>query len=461
MFTCDKDEFLKWQQDFINRNGGIKVPHTWFDEVEANHAALREKLGGVTKVFTIEFKESIIDLDFKIIHPLTWDLVTLIPRYFHEYKLRRIDLKIPVVQSGKQFGMRRAKHIQFWMKKNNVSEDIIKVVNNILSKLGEHWSAAKTKDIVMKVMISTDPKAFSMIGHYGPDNGSCFRQRSSNQLHKYHLGRYLNSYVVLVGETDNLMVEDTINNPNAIVKSRAWGLANKDLTIYSVLNNYTQTSYHIGNVYNALSMAFGELLGIKNNVPEIYDGRVKVTNAYQNSGFIRSFCTKETIFEDQDFVLTRYNTNDMCTCYRCSSQIFREDSTVVDDNRVCSSCLSKIAVCFVTKKPTLQSYDAKIDGQIVKISYRLVSNGQFRKCEYNLVYYPANEIVELRDGSNCSKEAAEKLSYKPCPSCNLWAHWSRFRDEPFPENPEKPNKICIFCVNLVKNKKEMLTSVGL
>jgi hypothetical protein len=408
------EDFKKWYQEFLGKYSGFRTSDKWFNRVEENHQNLRNKIGGVRLTLPIELKDVIPAVNFDDIDKITHQLLVQIPQYFYDYKFNRKDLCVPTVGRGEQLGMKFGKHIQTWCNRNNVSQEIKDGVAKVMSSLGEAWARSKTQKVKLYVTMTTDPKAFCMIGHYGVDYGSCFKQGGCNQSHKYMIGQTPNTYVLLVsnGPDDFEKVHEN-NSTKSTILARYWGVANEDLDIFGLVNWYQKKNEPEGNVYNATEQFFAELLGVEK--AKKYTEQIKVPPVFQNKVINWCICKPDRSFSPQTFAMMDKYLSNLQKCSVCSDTFsYPDEGKEADHVLVCNQCADKSNICEFSGKATFKPLVKAVhfSGKEIMISETLVKERVF--IEFDGVLYHNSLLIRLENNHFIKKDDSD--NYKKCAS---------------------------------------------
>lgn len=257
-FKDSYSEFDEWYNDFYALKRGF-IPNdlrAWFERVEDTHRTLREIIGGirVCSEYMLEAYQSVPPQE--IMDEIIRSLRIYLPDYFADERVSVADLSSPNLPSG----MKTSKHIMqyatdFWGK----THVYLPEVNKIVSKLGEAWAKAKTTEATIYTVLSTAAKAFCLLGHYGPDNNSCFRQGTGNSVSKYNLGERNNSFVFLIRSSPIRVFEP--ENSDTIL-ARMWGFVNTKDNVVNFCNYYPKAGFVEGNAFEACRRQAAQILGL-------------------------------------------------------------------------------------------------------------------------------------------------------------------------------------------------------
>jgi hypothetical protein len=233
-FKDNPEEFFGWFAKFHNKERGYapgSVP-AFFDNVEKKHADIREIINGVRVNNEFVLDNIRLQPDAAKIDPLIDELSRVLPYYLVDNLFERAVLYKPNLDNG----MRTGKHIAQYAARNYPSS-YIERVNNIVSKLGECWANTKTITVTLNTTLSTSAKAFVMLGHYGPDNASCFGQTGCNAINKFTLAECKNTFVFLIKDKEGRIYEPT-NSKNTL--ARLWGFMDIENKVVNFCNYYSR-----------------------------------------------------------------------------------------------------------------------------------------------------------------------------------------------------------------------------
>ncbi len=287
----DKDDFVSWFGDFVDTFGGSRPENynKWFDMVEENHVQIRRLLGGVKKHFVVKITDKVADADEDACEPMVNAITKNLPYYLSDYGMVKADLLKPMIS-----GIKTSKHISYYLASRRPGVKEKKEVETAIAKLGEEWAKSKTVEQEITCTITTDPKAFCLLGHYGPDNCSCFRQTAGNARHKYNLGAISNTFVVLF-RSGNIVVDEPQNSKNTL--ARMWGFYNPKDDVLNFCNYYKDRDLTDGNAIEALRQVCADMLEVDEKKIKRADQMIRKgvgvevwlnSNAVQNWSFYES-----------------------------------------------------------------------------------------------------------------------------------------------------------------------------
>lgn len=427
MIKSNHDEFWKWYRDFVRNKhrSTIHIDKSWPGKVDDAHQELREVLGGVSRTEDIVLKNVQAVVPFQMHDALSYELLLLIPKYFHEYAVNRTYFKVPVREVEPQKDVRHGKHIQHWMTKNQIDKETVQKVNNIVSKLGGIWSNYKTQNLVLKVKISTDPKDFALLGHRTVDPQSCFKHGGCNQVHKYILGASDHTFVCLVGCGPQFEDQDSVD-----LLARTWGFASADLDMFSIYNYYAKQEINQGNILQAISGMFAKVLGVE--TPHCDPNVPKLLTVYQNKGFGQNYRKSADVKIPAERSFDSYYANARfdSPCYKCTIHFIRDDIEVIEGKFVCSHCVQELPRCEYSGKRSIQPLINALgpDGNVIKISPAAVASGDFYTCNVTGTTVHKNNAVRATNGYWMAKTAAIEYGYSECPDCHYYLHWRNKAD---------------------------------
>jgi hypothetical protein len=259
-FVENYEEFEQWHNSF---ESGTRYNYccsrTWFDHVQERHQELRKTIGGIRIHSALELKDYQRAASESSCRVTIDQIVGLLPGYLGFYGLNRRDFLVPTLPSG----MRIGKHLIFYAERiAKLNREQIQTLNNLIARLGEHWANARTTKQTIHTTLTTSAKGFVLLGHYGPDNGSCFGQTSANVSHKYNLAERENTFVLLI-KNNKGRVDEPQNSQNTI--ARMWGFYKSNINGGTVnfCNFYARNSQYDNLLNgNALEICRQQAAGI-------------------------------------------------------------------------------------------------------------------------------------------------------------------------------------------------------
>lgn len=440
-----KQEFDAWFDNFHKQNKGMRVPPTWFDTFEKRHDKLREKLGGVSKSSVIEVDSISNPLEYNDIKDQLNKLIALVPEYFNQASqtINPMDLTVPFKKNEKS-EVRWGKSIQQYIKRLKNKDINEQEVNKVLSQLGEKWARCKIAKQPVAIEVTTDPRAFALLGHYPTDQNksgswSCFKQGAGHQMHKYMLALQENSYIILAGEKTGLV--DSLND----VKMRGWGIANGDLDIFNVCNVYFYKGTQEAIYLKSLDSFFSEFLGTKK--PIKISNKISVVGVFQNKHVNLSYTGPNVNFLHQEYIIKPTDGLDnMVHCARCRQADY--SPVLLDGARYCEECVRLYSyVCDLSGERTFQRLYAVRDRthNVIKVLQRYIADGTFVACALTGSFCHRDDMVLWLDGSKVSKFEVEERKYPKCESCDKYG-------PSVTKHPHKEQKLCQLCITTVSLK---------
>jgi hypothetical protein len=206
-------EFLEWHKEFVEQcaKGGYsygeskpspkwcpKDMQEWLDLIDKNHEKLREKIGGISKTTFIDPSKNDEDevvAPYQSVYDIMYYINYYMPGYYEKYGLTHEDFQHQKLKKLKNIGA--TKHILGYAKRAKVDEGKLAEVEKYVERLGQLFKKAKARKVKGYITMTTEPKAFCLLGQFGFDGG-CFAQGSFNSDKKYGLGVTENSFVLLI-----------------------------------------------------------------------------------------------------------------------------------------------------------------------------------------------------------------------------------------------------------------------
>ncbi len=306
----DYKEFHSWFQEFIEREKGYRPEniHSWFKSVEENHNELRKLIGGVRKHFIVRMEDTQSPADIIACKPYIDSIRDNMSTYIDGVHVKYSDM----LNANMPTGIKTSKHIMQYAanlsKIGLLKPECRKNVEKAVAKLGEQWAKAKTHKQEITVTISTAPKAFALIGHYGPDDCSCFRQGNTNAQHKFNLAVLSNTFVALFRE-GNIIVDEPKDSKN--VRARMWGFYNPMDEVINFCNFYRQGQFPNGNALSALKEVCGTLFDTSADEIKCTDNIIRIDQSCKvyhnvNSEQNWSLCSKDKKYIDQQILASNH-----------------------------------------------------------------------------------------------------------------------------------------------------------
>lgn len=232
------DVYLSFLEKFNKKFGNYRPDYItdWLIKHKKSHENLRKVLGGESSKFKIQMKIGQEKLSDKLCKEYAAQITKIMPAFWGTYCISETILKWPMYTHNidvhgttKKRQIRTSAFITGYAEKfAKISTENKKILNKILEQLGQHWSKLKDIDKEFLITLSTSPVAFVMIGHYGPDNNSCFRHGKENWKHKFKLSERKDTFVLLISSKN----EDNRYK----VLARQWGFYNDGM--FNICNLY-------------------------------------------------------------------------------------------------------------------------------------------------------------------------------------------------------------------------------
>lgn len=417
----DEVEFKEWFDQFHKTNTGFEPPKEWPTEVNKSKDKIRKLLGGVRKIMPIELENSYTPCDYSIIKDKVEQLQKLIPNYFSYYNLTTADMQYPLLQRTKFSGMAWPKHMKFWINMNNVPVGTQVSVRKIISELGDIWVTLKTQKQIMYANMTTDPKAFAYIGHYGPDTGSCFRQTKINQIHKYILGLEPESFVFLIQSSPDEELE-AAKKGNTLCRS--WGMPNKDLSVFHLGNYYPLANVSEANLHASIERFFGDFFGIKR--AKHFENNYTITGElYHNTNFRWSLCKPTPSISPHEFRVVKSGCLvGLIKCATCDNQISNNSAKMAFNQtyKFCEDCFNKLPICDWNHE---RWYGGGVtsaigrDGNRIRINPYFITSGTFVQSRYSNFYYHKDDCIKTDSGYFIGIKELKSYGYEKCKDCDF------------------------------------------
>jgi hypothetical protein len=241
--------FSRWNTSFVDKEGGHGHSYTnkvksFFDKVQDAHEEVRKAIGGIRLTCSIETPkpEDDVQIDVKGPEKTIENILSHLPNYLRDSNLTKEDLYSPTLPDG----IKTTKHILKYASKklddyNNLLYGApyvcMESVSKHVAQLGSDYTAKNPTGTTYGVVLTTAARAFLSIGHFGPDNGSCFGQGRQNYNHKFHIGVSPDTFVLLIKKKLGKLHEAT-NSPDTV--ARMWGFYSKNKI--SFCNYYSKGS---------------------------------------------------------------------------------------------------------------------------------------------------------------------------------------------------------------------------
>lgn len=340
-----KTDFKKWYEEYTKpydkQNVKLDID-TWFEKVDRNHSIIRRMIGGSTaEHLNINYKNPKEHISNEMIS----DIIIQIERISSDVQhlsvlLNRSMLKKPRYElddGRKKQEMSTStyinKYIMNALKNLHTSKDeLLRVqnsLNTIFSSVGVAWSILG-KEITVDVEIKTEPESFVKLGHYGPDNGSCFRFGGENVFHKFVLGQANDTFVLLVKK-------------DSIPIARYWGFFNKDHETINLCNGY-YTGIDKEYTDFVISKFIMEKFKLKNKHKGCID--IDPDLIYHNERRPElTFSHADFLSGKQELTIDTEGLFEMIECHGCG-EIVRSDRCIASNESLyCRDCFEATMMC--------------------------------------------------------------------------------------------------------------------
>lgn len=255
------ETFSKWSNSFFERYGGMRprLPN-WFNDVQKAHEDIREIIGDVRSSTIVEVEGFQGTPDVDACKPIIDAIFNKLPYLYGDTPIRKEHLFSPTLSNGRKTGKALLQYAERYSKVQypdpNIAKAFLDILNNDVAKLGEQWAKVKTTDQEVVCLITTAAKAFVALGHFGPDNNSCWGQSGGNCNHKYLLGTIPDTFVCLI-KTTSSRVEEPLDSKTVL--GRLWGFIRND--IVNFCNFYPAPGFCEGNALEICRGAAASILG--------------------------------------------------------------------------------------------------------------------------------------------------------------------------------------------------------
>lgn len=407
----DFEKFQRWfVADFMGRNGGFCPTDLlrWHTKVSKAHASLRHKMKCVKAQALIKLTSGQKIPSEQVIKPIADKIQKLIPEYLTHYSFEPNIFQNPLIPSinhGTHKTVKLTKHIANFTLEN-FGANKTREVDKHLSELGNIWSKYKTSDTELEITFSTTAKGFSLLGHYGPDKDSCFRQQSDKTTDKFTLGQTKDTFIITIAKFD----KDKNKYKNV---ARCFGFANNNFQAFNLCNYYFKNTFREGDALESIKFFLEQLFDIKLT---LHSKLIKITdgvyhNPYGNWSFLtENYAGGSQVLRPDQFGITLFK------CERCrtvSSNYIHWCN--IDDLLVCQDCIGKASVCGLTAKRTFKNL-VKVtikNGLEINIHPDYVDSN-FDKCKDCKEYH---EVLFSHQGvQNICQDCLDSL-YVECDSC--------------------------------------------
>lgn len=273
----DKNDFIQWHEELLECVGEGSALYeldveNWFHKVQTSKKNLRLHIGGVSLSLKLDIDEYKIPINSAAADGIIVKLMGLIPDYFDTNRISLKDLYDSTFPSGIKVSTSISKYLNYI----RATQQITKEVNATLSRLGECWSKTKVVKQSLYAHLDTSCKAFVLLGHYGPDNDSCFRHGSGSEWNKITLAEKTNSFVFLLSENN---IKDIDKEDNILV--RMWGFitGKPNFEVINFCNYYHAPGMLEGNAFDSCRRVSAHLLGVSPDEVICTKNAIEVSNS--------------------------------------------------------------------------------------------------------------------------------------------------------------------------------------
>jgi hypothetical protein len=355
------EKFSPWFDKFLKRNGGWS-PHNikrWFDAVDKQHEGLRRLIGGVRKEGVLNLKSQQTPLNMRDAEPVINRILQILPDYLASYSFTKEAFLYPTIQQGTHSGFRLTKHVKTYAdmqaKNGVINKATIKDLEGLLSSLGALWNKARTSDIELESTFSTSAKGFALLGHYGPDQDSCFRNGSDKTADKFVLGQSKDTFVISISKFNT--EKDKWTNV-----ARCFGFTSPDYRVFNICNPYMTPGFMEGDAIEAFRQTIQNIVGEECELHDdqiiIYD-RVVYHNPYGRWSFTKG---KGSRLTEPQVLSADINLIKAFSCPHClgnaRSDVGWEE---IDNVYVCPSCVRRAQVCGLSGRKTFSELVEALD----------------------------------------------------------------------------------------------------
>lgn len=369
-------ELKNWcENSFIKRNGGFlpKDLDKWYDSVNKSHEKSREFLKGnlIEEKFNVDGEQKPLDLEKN--KDLIEKIKDLIPEFLRTYGYTDEIFKYPNISSGNHNSIRLTKAISAYARDLYSSTSVTRSLDKLISNLGEEWAKNKTSKQEIAVTLSTTHKGFMLLGHYGPDYDSCWRQGSDKTRHKYAFAQSKDTFVITMAR-----FEPKVNKKINI--ARCVGFFNQQFNTINLMNYYFLPGFLEGDGLNAIELIAKKIFDKPVNFVEgfvLCDGGIW-HNPYGNWSFSTN---KKSMLETQ-VLESNFKDIDQLKCEICGIRVGSpNDISTVDEQRVCYRCYDKAKRCGISNLLTFKPLVSVVNdyGDIILALPEVIQT--FESCE--------------------------------------------------------------------------------
>ncbi|TXT66027.1 MAG: hypothetical protein BAJALOKI3v1_50025 [Promethearchaeota archaeon] len=342
----DVDKFKEWFGEFIERHGGYAPTNLtkWLNNCEESHQHIRSIIGDYIYSDKFEIDNSkmsekvLLDQD-KILHEIKNKYSSFLP--FADVSID--ELRYSEISRGTHNVIKTSKHLLRCFKKYYGQTD--KNFSSLISRLGQTWVDNDDESHEVHVTISTTPKSFVLLGHYGPDRDSCFRQGSDHTSDKFVLGQTQDTFIGTVAKYDP--VRERYRNV-----ARMLGYFDRLKKIYTLFNLYKRPNITESSALECIKRTIESLPNHKKL--KFIDERKVVLYKNPDKFYINEyggwFLSSDFSNSSSSSISIPWYIKGIKSeeCHVCGKELpYRriEELIVVDDKYCCSECARKANTC--------------------------------------------------------------------------------------------------------------------
>lgn len=410
-------DFQTWlNSGFLKRNSDGWIPpdlEMWYSTIDKNHIKIRQLLKDKTiqKTYNLTSMQKPIDVNSDAVSNIINRLEEIDPKFLKNLALTREDFQYPIVTHGTHNAKRLSKVLSQYFKDilyNNIST--LLEVEKLISTLGIIWAKNKTNSCNLEITLSTNARAFALLGHYGPDKDSCFRQGSTSPHDKWIFAQSQDTFVISVSQPN----EKKKNKRENVARALGWFDG-----CFHVRNYYFAPGFQEGDFLSLLEIFFAEILSCKvvmsENCALLNNTEYNNWRFYQNNYGNWSFGQKP-----RESYLTLNLNGILCfECERCNKKFknknyFKE----IDDISVCDYCYQTSNLCDISGLRTFKPLEEVVNnnGEIIYVHPSIVNN--YVQCE--CCKKRATSLSQVDNEAICSSCLAIEFSY-----CDIGNHFVR------------------------------------
>lgn len=362
MAILEKEEvFVRWVEDFVRRSDGILPERNWLQRVDKAHQKIRKQIGDVRCIVDIKLDKNsgCTNVPKRLLNELEGFVGTIVGK--EGLNKAKIDFSIlndvTTVDNHKR-EVRTSRFIRRQLEK--VVKDHISTVkkngsaspltfSHIMSTIDRRLSDIASSQLIAdpgdeyRMIFTTSAKAFLLLGHYGPDNDSCFRNKRDNEHNKFTLGLCQDSAVIIL----QLKKKGDKSFSNI---SRYWAFLSQDhKSAIAVCNGYHSGRMNNNNSRTLLKLGLSKVMNTKVEhigvrEPDSRDDEscvvveAEVYHNYKSPDFIFYDNQEESVEDGVVLLEPKGEFFDIVSCRKCGTD-FRSNSSS-------STCL----VCALNRK---------------------------------------------------------------------------------------------------------------